>query len=251
MLDVSKLDPKPPGFGRCGRCSYRDVDRSAGGDPWAICHACASRELEPLSDDHCDVCGQENADGSCPNYVCGWGLANRGFTRVQPIAKRTGVLKNAISAYKYEGQTGWALIFGRVLVGYLDAHSDEFAPFDWIIPVPTFVGPNGRSFDHTWKILEVAGLESYGRWPFSREIMIKTAATEPFTGKRWKARRVIAEDELRQALTVPQPENVAGKRILVFDDVFTDGFTMREAARLLRHHGAAEVVGIVLARQPY
>jgi predicted amidophosphoribosyltransferase len=251
VLDVSKLDPKPPGFGKCRRCSYRDVDRAAGGEAWAVCYACASKELEPLSDEHCDVCGQEIEDSSCPNYVCGWGLANRGFSRVQPIAKRTGVLRAAISAYKYDGQTGWALIFGRVVVGYLDAHDQDFDSFDWIIPVPTFVGAGGRAFDHTWKILEVADLESYGRWPFSNEVMVKTGPTKPFTGCKWKERREIAEGELRQALMVPDPSEVAGKRILVFDDVFTDGFTMREVARLLRYHGATEVAGIVLARQPY
>jgi predicted amidophosphoribosyltransferase len=251
VLDVSKLDPKPPGFGRCRLCSYRDVDRAAGAESWAICYACASREMEGLSEEHCDVCGQETEENGCPNYVCGWGLANRGFSRVYPIAKRTGMLKGAISAYKYESQTGWAQIFGRVLVGYLDAHADNFDSFDWIISVPTYVGLGGRSFDHTWKILEVADLESYGRWPFANDIVVKTGPTQPFTGHGWKDRRAIAEGELRETMSVPDPTKVKGKRILVFDDVFTDGFTMREVARLLRSDGAIEVAGVVLARQPY
>lgn len=50
---------------------------------------------------------------------------------------------------------------------------------------------------------------------------------------------------------VPDPQAVAGRRILVFDDVLTDGFTIREVARRLREAGAAEVSEVVLAPQPF
>ena len=42
-----------------------------------------------------------------------------------------------------------------------------------------------------------------------------------------------------------------GKRILVYDDVYTEGLTLREVARSLRDAGAVEVSEVVLARQPY
>jgi predicted amidophosphoribosyltransferase len=41
---------------------------------------------------------------------------------------------------------------------------------------------------------------------------------------------------------------VIGKRVLVIDDVFTEGFTLREVARALRLAGALEVSEVVLAR---
>ena len=49
----------------------------------------------------------------------------------------------------------------------------------------------------------------------------------------------------------PDPELVRGKRILVYDDVYTEGLTLREVARALRNAGAVEVSEVVLARQPY
>jgi predicted amidophosphoribosyltransferase len=98
--------------------------------------------------------------------------------------------------------------------------------------------------------LNAAGLESYGSWPFDRDVLVKTSPTGAFTGNGWKCRREIAEGELRESLSVPDPAQVAGKKVLVFDDVFTDGFTMREIARILRMNGAQEVAGVVLARQP-
>jgi predicted amidophosphoribosyltransferase len=50
---------------------------------------------------------------------------------------------------------------------------------------------------------------------------------------------------------VPDPARVAGERVLVFDDVYTEGLTILEVARALRLAGAAEVSQIVLARQPW
>jgi predicted amidophosphoribosyltransferase len=44
---------------------------------------------------------------------------------------------------------------------------------------------------------------------------------------------------------------LAGKLILIVDDVFTEGFTIREVARALRAAGAVTVSEIVLAREPW
>ena len=49
---------------------------------------------------------------------------------------RSGVLERAINRYKYEGRCGWALIFGRVLAGYINAHRKIFS------------GSKGDSYDN-------------------------------------------------------------------------------------------------------
>ena len=48
-------------------------------------------------------------------------------------------------------------------------------------------------------------------------------------------------------------ENKAGiknKRILLVDDVMTTGATINECARVLKCHGAKEVIGLTLASVP-
>ena len=71
-------------------------------------------------------------------------------------------------------------------------------------------------------------------------------------GRSWQERRRIAEQEIRPALSVPEARVTAGKAIVVYDDVFTDGFTLQEVARCLRVGGGArEVCGVTLARQPF
>lgn len=161
-------------------------------------------------------------------------------------------MRAAITRYKYDEKWGWAAIFGRILVGFLNEHRATFGEYDLITPSPSYLGPGAaRSFDHTRRIVEAAQIEEPIAWPFAYDIVTKAEATEPMLGHSWKARKAIAEGPLRAALTVAQPEAVAGKRVLVVDDVFTEGFTIREVARALSLVGATEVSEIVLAREPW
>lgn len=245
MIDLGKLDRPPAGFAACVQCAYRDT----GSAP--ICFACASEHTEPLAAAHCEVCGQAlPADGTCGNPVCHF--YDRHFTRVWAISMRTGQMRHAITRFKYHDRVGWAAIFGRILVGFLAEHQAEFAGYDIVTPSPSYVGQGSqRAFDHTRMIVQAAEIEEPIAWPFTFDVVAKTAATEPMVGHSWRDRRTIAEGQLRAALKVLDPAVVAGKRVLIVDDVFTEGFTIREVARALVLAGAAEVSEVVLAREPW
>jgi predicted amidophosphoribosyltransferase len=238
--------PQPAGFGNCGVCPYRSQGTAQ------ICFDCASSSFERLAKDRCELCELAvKDDGSCGNPLCNWDESSRSFRWVWAISMRTGPLREAIDRYKVQNKVGWAGIFGRVLLGYLNANKDVFDGYDLIIPSPTWVGEGGRAFDHTGLVIARATLEDDGTWPFETGVVQKSAATTPFRGRSWKRRFEIAEHELRPALTMSNPEQVRDKRILVYDDVYTEGLTLREVARSLRDAGATEVSEIVLARQPY
>ena len=44
-----------------------------------------------------------------------------------------------------------------------------------------------------------------------------------------------------------RPEEIAGKRFLLVDDILTTGATLGEAARILKEAGAADVMCLTLA----
>jgi DNA protecting protein DprA len=79
--------------------------------------------------------------------------------RNHAIAMRSGPLRRAIDRYKVHGRWGWALIFGRVLAGFLDREAETFGRFDLIVASPTYVGTGGRAFNHTRLVLEHAAPE--------------------------------------------------------------------------------------------
>jgi predicted amidophosphoribosyltransferase len=82
-------------------------------------------------------------------------------------------------------------------------------------------------------------------------VIVKEYETPALTGLSRHARLAASEGLLRHALRVPDRAAVAGARILVIDDVFTEGCTLREVARALMQAGADEVAGLTLARQPW
>jgi len=248
-VNLDRLDPQPKGFGRCGLCAYRDVGSAA------VCFACASRGMDLVGRGHCQTCDQKLPEsGRCSNYWCNRPPDERYFDFIYAISMRSGSLQSAINLYKYDNRRGWAAIFGRVLVGYLDEHPWVMEGWDAIIPSPTYTGRGARRrWDHIRLILEKADLEAGGRWSFQLDpaYVEKSRETESLVGKTLVERRRICETELRDALRIPSPDGVTGRRFLVFDDVFTDGSTLREIARFLRDAGALQVGSIVLARQPW
>jgi predicted amidophosphoribosyltransferase len=244
---LARLDPRPSGFGRCGTCPYRDT----GSVP--ICYTCARLGMTALGQPRCIICDQAtSAPGICRNRVCGW--HDRQFEWNRAVAMRAGPLENSITLYKYYERRGWALIFGRVLAGFLDAQADTFAAFDLVIPSPTYVGAGGRAFDHTAMVLsEAARLDERG-FPFVIDdpIILKTEATKRLVEcSGWAERWQVCETAVRRALRVPDPRRLAGKQVLVYDDVFTDGLNLNVVASVLRQHGASRVCGVSLARQPW
>jgi predicted amidophosphoribosyltransferase len=218
--------PRPAGFPACLRCPYRRLDHPA------ICLACSTRPLPAPIGRQCPVCEQPVApEGQCRNTWCG--REDRWFSTVWSVSVHSGALRQAIASYKFGPDRWWAGVFARLLVGYLDEHMPWFDGYGFLVPMPAFTGPGAR------------------RWPANLGTVTKTAETPAMTGQPWLARRGRAEGPLRRALRVPDPSLVVGRRVLVVDDVFTEGSTLREVARALVLAGAEEVAGLTVARQPW
>lgn len=250
-MDVTRLKPSPAGFNQCPVCAYAQAGTAE------LCFSCSLTTTEPVPDPCCPTCsGPIVPIFGCENPVCNFD--DRFYGRVWALAMRTGPMDQSIKTYKYGGkQTAWALIFARLLLGYLDANAAEISRFDMIVASPTFTGAGAtRDWDHTGAIIEAAAREAAGRWPFDTRdpsAIIQIAATVRFVDKKsWKARRELAEGEFAASLSVPRPVKTRNKRILVFDDIYTDGLRLREVARaLIERGGASEVSEIVLARSKF
>jgi predicted amidophosphoribosyltransferase len=208
--------------------------------------------FEGIRPDCCPICSQILDGGRCPNWLCS--DPQRRIARIRAIAYLSGDLRSKILDYKYGGRTGWAPIFGRLLVGWLEQNA-VVSPPDLIVANPTYVAPDGPAFAHTEAVLAAAEREdSLGRWPFdvgSPRIIVKTGPTTKSAASTAPAKRAAAR-ELRRALQVTDPARTVGKRILLYDDVCTTGSQLAAVAAVLIDQGsAASVEGIVLARAPW
>jgi predicted amidophosphoribosyltransferase len=238
---------EPLGFPACPRCPYART-----GPAW-ICVDCAGQTLDAIAPMACPVCSQRLEDGaSCRNSLCV--DANRRIEGIEAIAYLTEPLQTQIHRYKYQAKTGWSLIFGRLLVGWLDAHAREQPP-DLIVANPTYVAPGQPGPGHVEAIIRSAAVEDYeARWAFdvaSPAAIIKTQSTDKSAGQTAAVKRATAT-ALRRVLQIPDPSRTEGRYILVFDDVCTTGSQLNAVADCLLDEGAAaRVRGLVLARAPW
>jgi predicted amidophosphoribosyltransferase len=198
-------------------------------------------------DERCAVCAEPLVDATCPNTVCR--LPDRSFSRLYTVSESADETWDLIYRYKYGEQKNLADDLGRMLVDFFLAHRDELDRFDLFTTTALYIGPQAqRLWDYLQLILDAADRIDPS-WPFETDLIVKVRPTGRFLGIGVDERRAIAEGELRGALQVPEPGRVAGKRVLVIDDAYSEGFTLREMARALRRAGALEVAGLVFARR--
>jgi len=232
-----------PGFGSCARCPYQ------GTGPPVPCWDCASPQLAWEPSPRCEVCDHPLAAGrACGNYWCH--REDRAFDLVWAMAAHRAVLRSVIARCKYRGAREWAVVLGRLVAGYLDRHAPWFEEFEVVTACPGRPTPE-RPWDHMAAILSAAA-EASSVWPWDLGCVVKTSPTAALMRRgSGEARRLWAACDLRPALAVPAPELVHDRQILVVDDVFTDGSTLREVARVLRAAGATGVSGLIIARQTW
>lgn len=245
--------PAPAGFPRCGACPYRGL-----GSP-TVCYRCftASRDQSshaspaPAGARRCAACGQLVIGARpCPTRWCG--CIDRGWSVVHPIGVHAGGLRRAIVNYKYRGQHWWAGVFARLVAGYLDVHAPWFDDFDLVIPVPSYAGAGARrDWDPVGTVAAELAALAGALWVVRGDVLTKRAETPAMTGRGASVRRLLAETDVKRSLRVEDATAVAGARVLVLDDVFAEGSTLRSAALTLRAAGAVEVAGLVLARPPW
>lgn len=244
---VPETARRPVGFPGCLRCPYR-----AGGAP-AVCLACfeqaatGNHALGP--EGRCGACGRPGPPHRpCANPLCT--RADRGWSAVFAVGVHEAALRRSIAGYKYRGERWWAGVFARLLAGYVMAHPLWFEEYDAVVPMPAYRGRGARrAWDPVGRMFADLVAIIGSQWDCDDGLIAKVAETPPMSGRtRWE-RVALAETALRPALVVPDRRRVAGRRILVVDDVLTEGSSLREVAMALRTAGAEEVAGLVLARR--
>ena len=160
---------------------------------------------------------------------------------VSPLWYQSEV-RESFHRYKFKGVRGYAKVYGRLMAQCVRDHlAGKYDLITWVPLSPE--RRKARGYDQAMLLAELAALE-LGDVAAETLVKVRDTSAQSGLGKDDGARRA----NVLGAYRPTDPELIAGKRLLLIDDVVTTGSTLSECARTLLAAGAADVVCVTLAK---
>lgn len=206
-----------------------------------ICHACRG-ELQMVTSPLCRICGIPFI-GAGDDHACGKCLGDRpAFDAARAAMIHEGAVRHLLHAFKYENKTHLRRPLALLTMERLGDFISQEQP-ELILPVPLHIERlRKRGFNQAVLLGELLSRE----WgiPMQRRALLRLRRTEPQVALSAVERRI----NVKNAFGVAKGASLAGKGILLLDDVFTTGSTVDECARILKNNGAARIIVATVAR---
>ena len=219
----------------CLHCNRRLVSSR----PPIFCSDCC-RRLPFISSPLCLGCGEPFFSGA--DHLCGRCLSRQySFDLARSLFSYQPPLSVLIPALKFRGDLTALASLGRLV-----SHPSSCALFtepDILLPVPLHSRRlRERGFNQALLLARACFPEWKGK--IEPGLLARTRSTPPQSALSGRERR----RNLKNAFVLADPQRIAGKEILLVDDVFTTGSTVNECSRVLRAAGASRVQVFTLAR---
>jgi ComF family protein len=216
---------------------FRPQCAACGGAPAPLCETCAASLLELGA--ACPRCAEPTGEAAT---VCARCIRSPlPLDRIVAPWRFGGQLASAIRRLKFAGATHVARTIAPLWAPLVAAAADE--PGAIVVPVPLHWRRRlRRGYDHAWLLAlhACAAARIAAPVPALRRIRASPPQSTLPAAQRW--------DNVRGAFAVRDPARVAGRTVILLDDVVTTGATFAAAARPLRRAGARVVIGVALAR---
>ncbi|WKZ25380.1 MAG: ComF family protein [bacterium] len=177
---------------------------------------------------------------SCFNKVPKGGLRNGNYS----IFTYTGIVRKAIISLKYKFAFDIADELTEISLKNLKTF--EQPKNIVLLPIPLhFRRENWRGFNQS----EIIGekLAKATGWKYVSDLLVRNKNTQPQVGLKGLARHQNLEDVfiLNKNYEISK---IINKKIIIFDDVYTTGSTIKEAKKVLINAGFKKVFSLTVAR---
>ena len=178
-----------------------------------------------------------------PGRLCGaCRLHPPAFAYARAGARYGDVVREALHAFKFGGRRALAAPLGDLLAEAVQGGLPLGLP-DLLVPVPLHPRrERERGFNQSSLVARRLG-RAWGR-PVRDDILSRVVATPSQTALDAAARWA----NVRGAFRLRRPELIAGRHVVVVDDILTTGATLSECVRTLQQMGAATVGALTVAR---
>ena len=208
--------------------------------PLHLCADCQAR-LPGINAPVCTVCGIP-FDGAGTDHPCGRCMAAPPpYAAARAAFRFEGSCRDLIHAFKYTHKSHLRRPLGLLMARALQPFVDEFQP-ELLLPVPLHRSRlRQRGFNQAVLLGEI--LAQQWQLPLLRQGLVRIRPTTPQVELTHDQRMT----NLQGAFTVRDASTLAGRRIMLVDDVFTTGSTLSECAKVLRQAGAGDVIAATIA----
>jgi ComF family protein len=221
-------------------CLFCDAAVGEGAEV-AVCPEC-EEQIQWVESPLCTCCGQVFADREGPDRVCGDCQTDPPpFARARAAALYAGPVSQAITRFKFNRQMAFLPVMQHWLQRPLCL--ELVADADLLVPVPL----HPRRIKHRGFNQALLLARAFPEATVAREAVVRIRHTAPQVGLNPKERR----DNVKGAFVVTDPSLVKDKRVLLVDDLYTTGATVKECARVLHKAGARRVEILTVARVRY
>lgn len=201
-----------------------------------ICLECMGR-LKLLTPPWCMCCGKKVEEGE--EYCRDCRERKHMFERGRALYEYDSAAES-LYRFKYAGRREYAEFFGEQITDYLGDFIRDIRP-DGFVPIPLHRRRQARrGYNQAALLADAVGRRT--GIPVYRHLLVRVRNTAP----QKKLNRAERQNNLKKAFNIPE-NDVKLKTILVFDDIYTTGSTIDEAARALRAAGAERIYFITLA----
>lgn len=207
--------------------------------PEAFCPSCQVA-LPVLEPPWCDRCGETPVTGTCARCRAGppeFEVARASFRFAGPV-------REAVHALKFRGRRGAAVLLGRLMADRLAGRPEVLAGATLVVAVPLHPSRlRERGWDQAALIAEAAA--AMWRIPFVPDAIVRSRMTPPQVGLDRDARRRNMERAFGPG---PAASRLAGRTVILVDDVLTTGATVSAAAAAARAVGGRSIRVAAVAR---
>ncbi len=194
-------------------------------------------KLKLLTSPWCMRCGRKAEEGE--EYCRDCRNRKHLFERGRALYEYDSAAQS-IYRFKYGGRREYADFFGEQIAEYLGDFIRDMRP-EGFVPIPLHRRRKARRGYNQAQLLAEAVGRRMGI-PVYSNLLIRVRNTAP----QKKLNPAERQNNLKRAFNMPE-NDVKLKTILVFDDIYTTGATIDEAARALKEAGAEQVYFVTLA----
>lgn len=207
--------------------------------PPLLCESC-EQKLVKIEGKRCAGCSrpiERDREGRC--YDCErWqkdaqtrGLLERNLSLFQ----YNDFLKEWLATYKFRGDAACAIYFSRELASLYKKEFTDYLPVEIPLSKERLLS---RRFNQSALLLQ--------GWAEEQDVLHRKMGEKQ--SKRNRRARIAQIENDPFLINEAHIERIEGKKIVLVDDIYTTGTTVRQAARILKKHGATIVASMTIAR---